>query len=291
MAGASGIERPQLAKPSPIAATPIGDGSASTSTLAPSAGSHPAVATSRTDPEFVFRPNFLWQALFLLVSFVCFGIVAIAVHQYLRASAIRPPKPGTVLALTVLFGGGGLAMAYAGLRLVGMKYLIFPDHFVHAQNGETTTYTWDQIRAVIHSVHPGWQKYEIATRKGRVLTLTSQIWKYTQLGKVIAERAAQVQLPGAVQQIESGLTLKCGPISADRSGVVCFGQALPWEHLQSLSFGFNNIPQGPDRRISNMVHLHLNDIHRVELGTIPNYKLFEMLVLYYQPACLVAPLA
>jgi hypothetical protein len=158
---------------------------------------------------------------------------------------------------------------------------------VLTQGGETTTYTWDQIREVVHFVHPGWQKFLVATRKGRTLTLTSEIGSYLQLGNAIAERTAQTLFPGVLERIEAGEAIRFGALNVNRSGVLAPDQVIPWECLVSIAFGYNGQVKRPQNRISNMLHLRLNHACQVQLDHIANYPLFERVALHYQPLCQV----
>lgn len=284
----SGAVRVEGASTAPAAAT--GRGEMTTGLEARAAASRPAAVASDAAPDHEFRPNVLWQMAFLLPSLVCFGIVAVALNQLRLPAGVRPGSLNGLYAVSALFGVFGLVMAYGGLRLVGTKFLVYPDRLVHVRPGGSTTYPWNRIRAVLHSWHPMWQRFEVATGKGQTLTLTGEIWGHKRLGNLIAERVAREQLPALLASIESGHTVTLGPISADRTGVSCGEQHTPWQHILSLSFGMNPIPQGPERRVSNMVHLRINDITQAELGEIPNYRLFEMLVLHHQPACMAQPL-
>ena len=101
-----------------------------------------------------------------------------------------------------------------------------------------------------------------------MLTLTGEVGKHIELGKLIAQRAAQHQRPAVLELIESGRTVPLGPISADRSGLAYGGQLIPWQFILSLSFGFSATPQGPEKQLSNLIDLRINDVTVCDLSEI-----------------------
>jgi len=69
--------------------------------------------------------------------------------------------------------------------------------------------------------------------------------------------------------------------------VDCNGEHVPWHHIGTFTFGLDPRPiKGSTSMQSNMIHLSVTPSHRVEMGEIPNYRLFEELVRRLHPTCL-----
>jgi hypothetical protein len=227
----------------------------------------------------------VWQAAAWLTAVVCFGIVAVAVSQFLHPPK-KKPNPQSLYGVAGLFSVGGLVACYVGLRLRGQRYEVFADRLVEWQGGTATAIRWDQVREVYRAVHPAWTKYRIHTSVGRVLTLTGETKHHTRLGDLISERVAALRLPGALEELEAGRSVAFGPLRVSRAGVEVHGELVPWHHVVALTFGLNPNARKGTSMVSNMIHLRITPFCQVELGDIPNYRLFEELVRRLHPACL-----
>jgi hypothetical protein len=236
-------------------------------------------------PERVFGPNRFWQATFLAVSLLFFGLAYAFYSPYSRRPLVAVPR--SQLVVVGLFAAGGLAGLYGVLRLVGSKCLIYPGGFVYVRQGETTKIAWDQIRSVVRISGPA---FRIAAGQGRVLDVNSEIGGFFALGNLIDERMAESQLPALLQSIEDGQVVAFGPVSADRTGIYCREHAVPWLRVLSLEFGLDSKERNWRKRIRKGFFLRINHEIQISIGEIRNYRLFEMTVLHYQPACQAQPL-
>lgn len=247
---------------------------------------------SQGDPEQVYTARILWQALAWLCALVTLGIVGITLYCYLKPVGKNPPSTTTMLGIVALFGLLGCGAIFVGLRLRGLKYLVFPDRLVEVQGGKVTTVRWDRIREVFHLAHRVRHSYRIVARSGQEINVTGDICSHNQLGELICERAAEMLFPEAWRQLEQGRNLSFGPITMDRAGLDYKGQRLPWQSI-AMTFGFdpNAFPQtGIMGAMSDAynIHLKITPTCTVDLGDIPNYRLFEKLVSCIYPACLPA---
>jgi hypothetical protein len=245
-----------------------------------------AAAATSAHPEEIFTGKILWQIVAGLCAVVCFGIVAIAVSQYFNPQALHPPSPGVVFGLSGLFGVGGLVALYVAYRIRCLKFLVYLDRLVQMQCGKINTIRWEDIRAVFHSVHPAWQTFQVATRKGHTFTLTGDLKHHKRLGEIIGERVANRLLPEALRELEAGRAVTLGPIRVTPGGVQCPDQNVPWHQILLLTFGLNPRAVKGSNMVSNMIHLRLTPTCMVEMGEIPNYRLFEKLVRHIHPTCL-----
>lgn len=236
-------------------------------------------------PEKVFRPNPFWQGVFLSVALVCFGIAFACFSPYLH----RPLQtaPTSLFVLIAFFAAGGFACTYGGLRLLGTKYLIYPDGLVYFQQGEQAAVPWDQMRSVVRIPGPA---FRIALGKGRIVTLNGEILGFFKLGNLIERRMAECQLPPLLDALEAGKVVAFGPITADKTGVYYQENAIPWLRLFSLSFGLDYKEKNWRKRIRKGLFLRINQEIQIKIDEVRNYRLFEMMVLQYQPACEVQPL-
>src|SRR5207245_2253538 len=161
-----------------------------------------------------------------------------AVSQYIHPPP-KKPRPESLFGVMALFGVGGLVAVYVAIGLRGLRYLVFPGHLVAVQGSKRTVLRWDQIREVYQFVHPAWKKYNVVTRIGKTLTITGDTRGHTRLGDHIAERVAEILLPGALKRLEDGQTLSFGPLSISRAGIECNGELVPWHHIGTLTFGLD----------------------------------------------------
>jgi hypothetical protein len=281
-----GIENTHLGEV-PVSRTTIDAGCGLAAGRSLSAVPSESASALNTDgpPERVFRPSVFWQAAFLVVALICLGIAFACFSPYLH----RPlhTAPGSLYALLALFTAGGLASGYGGLRLIGTKYLIYPECLVYVRQGEATTIPWNQIRSVIRITGPG---FRIAVGKGQILHLNGEIGGFFKLGNLIEERMAKSQLPALLETLEAGNLVSFGPISADKTGIYCQEYAIPWLRLLSLSFGLDSKEVNWRKRIRKGLFLRVNHEIQIKIGEMRNYRLFEMMVLHHQPACQVQPL-
>jgi hypothetical protein len=231
--------------------------------------------------EEVFRGKLLWQLVAGGCAIVCFGIVAIAVSQLIHPR--KPPEVG-VYGVLGMFTIGGLVAVYVAYRLCGQKYAVFPDQLVEWQCFKPTSFGWNQIREVFQQAHPAWTNYRVVTRLGRTFTVKGEIKNHKRLGELIAGRVAALMLPAALHELESGRDVRIGPLLVNRAGVVVDGQLEPWHRIGVLAFGLNPNPKKGTSMVSNMIHLRIGSSW-VELGDIPNYRLFEELAHRLFPAC------
>ena len=159
----------------------------------------PAEPVSLDNPEQVYTAGILWPAVAWLCAMLCFGIVAVAASQLLNPPKDKKPQTTAILALTALFGSGGLALAYVGLRLGGLKYLVFPDRRYPGTGAPGAGFPGRDKG--YHSVHLAWQKYRLVARKGRDVTLTGDVKGHARLGDLISERVAELLLPDAFEKL------------------------------------------------------------------------------------------
>ena len=83
-------------------------------------------------------------------------------------------------------------------------------------------------------------------------------------------------LPAACHELESGRDVRFGPLWVNQAGVLVDGYLEPWHRIGVLTFGRRPNPPRGTSRVSNMMHLRLGTSW-VEVGDIPNYRLFEEL--------------
>jgi hypothetical protein len=270
----------------PRSVTDVGYGLAAGRPVADAAPASAAAANPDGPPERVYRPSVFWQAGFLLAALVCFGIALACFSPYLR----RPVRtaPGSLWLLLALFTAGGLASGYAGLRLVGSKFLVYRDCLVYVRKGGPTAVPWDRIRSVVRTPGPG---FRIAVGKGQTLELNGEIGGFLELGNLIEERMARSQLPALLEALAAGRTVTFGPVSADRTGIYYREHAIPWLRVLSLSFGLDCKEANWRKRVRKGLFLRINHEVQVAVGEMRNYRAFEMVVLHHQPACQAEPLA
>jgi hypothetical protein len=250
--------------------------------LAPATLASPAEQVAPTVPEEVFGSKLIWQAAGWVCVIVCLGIVAIAVSQIINPPRGKPIQTG-VYGVIGLFGIGTLVSGYVSYRLAGQKYEVFSDRLVEWQCFKPTAFRWDQIREVYRDVHPSWTTYRVVTRVGREFILHGEIQDHKRLGELICERVATLLLPAALEELEAGRDVSFGPLRVNRGGVIVDGALEPWHRIGMLTFGLNPNPKRGTSMVSNMIHLRIGSAW-VELGEIPNYRLFEELARHLFPA-------
>lgn len=239
-------------------------------------------------PEAEFGGSMLYRTAAWVTALVCFGIAGIAAWQF-----VNPPKkklePGVLYGVMGMFGLFGTVSLFVGMKIGGQKYVLYPDRFVAVEGGQETTVHWEEVRDVYQAVHPSWTTYRIVTRLGgKEFNLTGELSGHRRLGDAIAERVALMLLPEAVRNIDAGRAVTFGPLRVSRAGVEVNGEMVSWNHIPSISFGPNPRPvKEAGGRISNMMHLKLTPGVMIEMGQIPNFKLFQALVRHCNPACLV----
>jgi hypothetical protein len=235
-------------------------------------------------PEEVFPCKLIWPMVACVCAIVCLGIVTIAVSQFINPPPLRKSTPAGLYGVMGMFAIGALVSLYVGFRLAGQKYAVLPDQLIEWQCFKPTVFRWDQIREVYQNVHPGWTTYRVVTRLGREFTLRSEIKNHKRLGELISGRVAARMLPAAVRELEAGRDVRFGPLCVSSAGVVIDGQLEPWQRIGELTYGMNPIPKRGTSRVSSMVHVRIGS-SRIELGDIPNFRLFEELARRLVLAC------
>jgi hypothetical protein len=246
---------------------------APTQTTAPSA-QEPA----SDGPAEIFRAKLVWQAAAWLTALMCLGIVLVAISQLLHPPRSKSTQTG-IYGVMGLFSIGVFAAAYVGYRLAGQKFAVFADRLVAWQHFQPTTFRWDQIREVYRAAHRGgWSRYRVVTRLGQELTFGSETTNYQRLGDLISVHVAALTLPGALRELEAGRDVRLGPLRICGEGVIMDGELEPWQRIGLLTLVLNPRPKPGTTLISNMLHVQIGDT-LVEVGAIPNYRLFEELAL------------
>jgi hypothetical protein len=220
-----------------------------------------------------FRGKFIWQAAAWVSTLVCLGIVAVAASQL-----VNPPKGQLtgIYGCLGLFGLLSLVGGYAGFRLAGQKYAVFSDRLVEWQCFRPTEYRWDQIREIYQDVHPMWTTFRVVTSLGREFTIRGEVVNHKRLGEIISERLTERLLPVALAEIEAGREVRLGPLRISGAGVAIDGQFEPWHRIGIPTFGLDPTVKRETNRVSRMIHVNIGST-RVELGTIPNYGIFQAL--------------
>ncbi len=249
----------------------------------PALSSVDAAAESDVAHE-VFRTKLVWQMAAWGCLVVCLGIAAVAASQI-----IHPPHGKVQVGaygVLGLFGIGALLSAYLAFRFAGQKFEVSPGGLVVWQHFRPTSIAWAQTRAVYQALHPAWTKFRIVTRAGD-FALNGEIQNHKQLGNVISERVASMLLPGAWQEIEAGRDVHLGPLRVSSAGVTVDGEQQPWHRIGVLTLCLNPNPiKGSSSRVSAMTHVRIGDV-RVEVGQIPNFRLFQELAGRLFQACAV----
>ena len=243
----------------------------------------PSRPTRTAPPERVFRPNALWQAAFLTVALICFGIAFACFSPYLHC----PVRTASLYAVVALFTAGArrrlrrpASRRHKVFGLLGLPRLC-PSRTAHCGllGGDT-----------VGDSRPG-PAFRIAVGKGQILSLNGHVWEFFTLAKLIEVRTALSQLPTLLETLEAGHRVSFGPLSADKTGIYCREHAVPWLRLLSLSLGLEYKEPNWRTRIRKGLFLRINHDIQVKMEEIRNYRLFETMVLYHQPACQVQPLA
>ncbi len=232
-----------------------------------------------------FGCNLLWPVIGFLCVVVCGGIVAVAVSQLLHPAGRKSTQTG-IYGVMGLFGVGALLSAYMVYRFLGQKYAAYPDRLIAWHHFTPTELRWDQIREVTLVVHRAWTKYQVKTRLGGAFTVSGETKDHKRLGDLIAGRVAAQLLPAALQEIEAGRDVRVGPLRVSNAGVTIDGQLEAWHRIGLLTFGLDPNPKRGTSLRSNMIHVRIGTF-LVEMGDIPNYRLFEAIARHVFPACVV----
>ncbi len=286
----------KVAAPEPVAAAPRKVPAAETqespvaarecrgpAPLLPAAPPETVPAAPPAEPGEVFTTKLIWQAAAWACTLVCLGIVAIAASQAINPPPGRSDQRDAIYGCMGLFGIGALVAGFVGVRFAGQKYQVFADRIVEWQFFKPTTYRWDQIREVYQAFHPAWTTYRVVARQGE-FTLRGELKNHRRLGELISGHLASLLLPEALRELGTGRDVRFGPLRVTAGGVVVNGLLEPWHRIGVLSFGLNPNPKPGTSTVSNMVHLRLGSAW-VEMGDIPNYRLFELLAQHLFPAC------
>jgi hypothetical protein len=243
--------------------------------------------TAPAEPEEVFATKLIWQAIAWVCVLVCLGIVGVAASQAIKSPWGKSDQRVGIYGCMGLFGIGVVVSALVGVRFAGQKYEVFADRLVEWQFFRPTTYLWGQIREVYQAVHPTWTTYRVVTSQG-TFTLHGELKNHKRLGELISQHVASLLLPAALRELEAGRDIRFGPLRVTAGGVIVNGELEPWHRIGVLSFGLNPNPIRGTSMVSKMVHLRLGSAW-VELGEIPNYRLFELLARHLFPACVALP--
>jgi hypothetical protein len=221
----------------------------------------------------VFGGKLLWQAAAWGCAVVCLGIVLAAGSQL-----SHPPKGQLVgiYGCLGLFSIGTLVAGYVGFRLAGQGYAVFPDRLVEWQGFRPRSYRWDQIREIYQDEHPAWTTYRVVTGVGRGFTIRGEIANHKRLGEMISERVTARLLPAVLAELGAGRDVRLGPLRISQAGVVVDGLLEPWHRIGIPTFGLNPSAKRGTNLVSNMMHVRIGS-SLVELGAIPNYRLFQAL--------------
>ena len=231
----------------------------------------------------LFGPKPLWPAVGALCAIVCYGIAIIAARAVVDPPAGQPAQLGAYGVLG-MFSIAGFLATYVTFRLCGQKYAVYPDHLMEWQRFQPTTIRWEQIRDVFELAHPAWKKYRIHLRGGRVMTITGETKNHERLGELIGERVAVRRWPGVAEELAAGRTVRFGPLQVSQGGVQIDREFEPWHRIGVLTFAMNPTPIRGSSMVSNMIHVRIGSA-LVELGDIPNYRLFVELARRMFPAC------
>jgi Family of unknown function (DUF6585) len=230
----------------------------------------------------LFGPKPLWPAVGALCAIVCYGIAIIAARAVVDPPAGQPAQLGAYGVLG-MFSIAGFIATYVTFRLCGQKFAVYPDHLVEWQRFQPTTIRWEQIRDVFELAHPAWKKYRIHLRGGRVLTITGETKNHERLGELIGARVAARRLPSVAEELAAGRTVRFGPLQVSQGGVQIDREFEPWHRIGVLTFAMNPTPIRGSSMVSNMIHVRIGSA-LVELGDIPNYRLFVELARRMYPA-------
>jgi Family of unknown function (DUF6585) len=235
------------------------------------------------EPE-IFTSKIIWQVIIWFVAVKCLVIVAISAWQLINPPAGKPVQFGGYGALA-LFGIAAIVTGYVGLRMAGQKYYVYPDRLVAWHFFKPTTLPWDQILEIYQDIHPVWTRYRVVARGGLQFTFGRDIREHLRLGELISEHVADLLKPAALQEIEAGGDVHLGPLTVSGAGVTIDGELQPWHEIGILTYGTNPKPKHAHAPMWNMIHVRIGR-HWVEVGDIPNYRLFADLTRHIFPACL-----
>jgi hypothetical protein len=151
------------------------------------------------------------------------------------------------------------------------RVYVFDNGFIDAQSpDQLTVYRWDQIATVyqfIQNVRVNGIKatttylYTVTRLDGATVKLTHFYADIIQLGRTVAVRAAEAQLPQAQAAIDQGQNLQFGDITVNAGGFSAKGRQMAWnEGAVTLSRGYLVVRRTGERKW----------IYRVEARRIPN---------------------
>jgi hypothetical protein len=236
-------------------------------------------------PVETFGGKLIWQIIAALTAVVCLGIVAIAASQLIHPPA-RRGMVTSIYGVMGMFGIGALVAMYVAYRIAGQKYAVHPDRLIEWQCFKPTEYRWEHLREVYQDLHPGWTKFRVVTRVGRTLTITGDTQNHKRLGELIAGHVAAHLLPAALAELEAGREIRLGPLRVSNAGVTIDGELEPWHRIGVVTIGLNPNPKRGTSLVSNMMHVRIGGF-LVELGDVPNFRLFQEIALRVFPACVV----
>jgi hypothetical protein len=238
------------------------------------------------EPERVFHGSIVGRIACGIGCLVCFGLAGAICYAVLH----QPNKsPQAGLGLAALFALGGSACLYMVLTLGELSCLVFRDALVWKRGKDAQVIPWDHVRDIFQTLHPVWKKYRLTARNGFDLTLNENIGNARALGELIEEKVTAHRLPAALADLEAGKAIRFGPLGVSHAGLSFDGESAVWGEV-SLSLGLNpETVRGS--MVSNLFHLHIHSrarakSHKVEIGQIPNFRLFTELVRHVAPQCL-----
>jgi len=215
------------------------------------------------------------------------GVAGLAADQSLgQVYAIYRPRMANwfVVILAILVG---IAMSWLIVGLVVLwtvaksprlsrkqgakRVYVFDNGFIDAQSADQlTVYRWDQISTVfqfIQNVRVDGIKatttylYTVTRLDGATVKLTHFYADIIQLGRTVAMRAAEAQLPHAQAALDQGQNLQFGDITVNAGGISAKGTQMAWnEGAVTLSRGYLVVRRTGERRW----------VYRTEVRRIPN---------------------
>jgi hypothetical protein len=172
----------------------------------------------------------------IAAGLVVVGLVGIAIGANLSDSG------GTSKFFLISLGIGLLCVAgylffrwYAGRDI---HVLIYNDGLTVIRNDDMRSYRWDEIdslfqKLVVSSVYgirgATSKKYTLVPKKGAVIIFTEILPNVDELGQRIQQQITLRRLPEDLKRMDAGETIRFGPISIDKQGVIVQQKTLPWD--------------------------------------------------------------